>query len=59
MPKKSKLTEEQVTFARRQAEPGLPVADVCGKLGVIPKRVDSFSSPPPHGGRGRNPCDPV
>lgn len=34
MPKKSQFTEEQITFALRQAEAGLPVEDICRKLGV-------------------------
>ena len=34
MPKTSKFTEEQITFALRQAEAGLPVEDICRKLGV-------------------------
>ena len=34
MPKKSKFTEEQITFALRQAEAGLPAEDICRKLGV-------------------------
>jgi putative transposase len=34
MPKKSRYTEEQITFALRQADAGLPVEDVCRKLGV-------------------------
>jgi len=34
VPKKSKFTEEQITFALRQAEAGLPVEDLCRKLGV-------------------------
>jgi putative transposase len=32
--KKSRFTEEQITYARRQAEGGTPVADVCRQLGV-------------------------
>ncbi len=32
--KRSKFTEEQVTYALRQAEGGTPVADVCRQLGV-------------------------
>lgn len=34
MPKPSKFTEEQITFALRQAEAGLPVEDLCRKLGI-------------------------
>jgi putative transposase len=30
----SRFTEEQITFALRQAEGGTPVAEVCRKLGV-------------------------
>lgn len=36
MSKKSKFTEEQIAFALRQAEAGLPVEDLCRKLGVSP-----------------------
>ena len=32
--KKSRLTEEQITFALRQADSGTPVAEVCRQLGV-------------------------
>jgi putative transposase len=32
--KKSRFTEEQITYALRQAESGTPVADVCRQLGV-------------------------
>ena len=32
--KKSRYTEEQITFALRQADSGTPVADVCRQLGV-------------------------
>ena len=31
---KSRFTEEQITYALRQAEIGTPVADVCRQLGV-------------------------
>jgi len=31
--KKSRFTEEQITFALRQADSGTPVADMCRKLG--------------------------
>ncbi|KMN51723.1 transposase [Chromobacterium violaceum] len=31
---KSKFTEEQITFALRQAESGTTVAEVCRKMGV-------------------------
>ncbi len=30
--KKSRFTEEQITFALRQADSGAPVADVCRQL---------------------------
>ena len=32
--KKSKFTEEQIAFALRQAELGIPVAEVTRKMGV-------------------------
>jgi putative transposase len=32
--KKSRFTEEQITYALRQAESGTPVADICRQLGV-------------------------
>ena len=32
--KKSRFTEDQITFALRQADSGVPVADVCRQLGV-------------------------
>ena len=32
--KKTAFSEEQITYALRQAETGTPVADICRKLGV-------------------------
>ncbi len=32
--KRKRFTEEQITYALRQAESGTPVAEVCRKLGV-------------------------
>lgn len=32
--KKSKLTDQQIAFALKQAETGTPVEEVCRKLGV-------------------------
>ena len=32
--KKSKFTEEQITFALRQAETGTKVEEVCRKMGI-------------------------
>ena len=32
--KRSKFSEEQVTYALRQVESGTPVSDVCRQLGV-------------------------
>jgi putative transposase len=33
--KRSRFTEEQITFALRQAEAGSPVADVCRQMGIL------------------------
>ncbi len=32
--KKSKFTEEQMTYALRQVEGGAPAGDICRKLGI-------------------------
>ena len=32
--KRSKFSEEQVAYALRQVESGIPVGDVCRQLGV-------------------------
>ena len=32
--KKSKFTEQQIVFALKQAETGIPVEEVCRKLGI-------------------------
>jgi len=32
--KKSRFSEEQISYALKQAESGEPVADICRKLGV-------------------------
>lgn len=32
--KKSKYTEEQIAYVLRQAEGGMPVADVCRGMGI-------------------------
>ncbi len=32
--RKSKFTDEQIAFALRQGELGIPVAEVCRKMGV-------------------------
>jgi putative transposase len=32
--KKSKFTEQQIVFALKQAETGVPVAEVCRKMGI-------------------------
>ena len=32
--KRSKFTEQQIVFALKQAETGVPVAEVCRKMGI-------------------------
>ncbi len=32
--KKSRFSEQQITFALKQAETGIPVAEICRKLGI-------------------------
>ncbi len=32
--KRKRFTEEQITYALRQAESGTPVTEICRKLGV-------------------------
>lgn len=32
--KKSRFTEEQITYALRQADAGMPVSDVCRQMGI-------------------------
>ena len=32
--KRSRYTEEQITYALRQAESGMPVSDVCPQMGI-------------------------
>ena len=32
--KKSKFTEQQIVFALKQAETGVPVAEVCRRMGI-------------------------
>jgi putative transposase len=32
--KKSKFTEQQIVFALKQAETGVPVAEICRKMGI-------------------------
>jgi putative transposase len=32
--KKSKFTEQQIVFALKQADTGVPVAEVCRKMGI-------------------------
>jgi putative transposase len=36
--KKSKFTEQQIVFALKQAETGIPVAEVCRKMGISEAR---------------------
>ena len=33
--KRSKFTEQQIVFALKQAETGIPVAEVCRKIGIL------------------------
>jgi len=33
--KRSRYTEEQIAFALKQAEMGVPVTEVCRKLGIV------------------------
>jgi putative transposase len=32
--KKSRFTEEQITFALKQGDAGVPVADICRQMGI-------------------------
>ena len=50
MARKSAFTEEQITFALRQAEAGLPVEDVCRKLGITEQTFYKWK-------QARNPSD--
>jgi putative transposase len=34
MGRKSKFSSEQIAYAVRQAEPGVPIAEVCRKYGI-------------------------
>ncbi len=36
---RSKYSEEQITYALRQAERGTPVGDVCRQLGISEAKV--------------------
>ena len=38
--KKSRFTEEEITFALRHADSGTPVADVCRQLGIREASLD-------------------
>jgi putative transposase len=38
--KKSRFTEEQISFALKRAQSGESVADICRELGVSQKDVD-------------------
>jgi len=40
MPRKSKFTEEQIAYALKQTEAGVPVAEVCRKYGVSEQTYD-------------------
>lgn len=33
--KKSKITEQQIVFALKQAETGMPVSEVCRKMNIL------------------------
>ena len=44
--KKSRYSEEQVTYALRLAESGTPVADVCRQLGIAEAAMVEASLPP-------------
>ena len=35
--KRKRFTEEQISYALRQAESGTPVPEVCRKLGITPQ----------------------
>ena len=42
--KKSKFTEEQITYALKQAEMGTPVAEVCRKMETTAHRTTTFGN---------------
>jgi putative transposase len=37
--KKSRFTDEQIAFALRQAETGMPVKEVCRKMGIAEQTI--------------------
>ena len=41
--KKSRFTNEQIAFALKQAETGMPIEEVCRKLGVSQQAFHSQS----------------
>jgi Transposase len=44
--KRKRFTEEQITFALRQAESGTPVAEVIRKLGITGRPSTSMDGSP-------------
>lgn len=40
--KKSRFSEEQIAFALRQSESGVPIVEVCRKMGVSEQTFDRW-----------------